>query len=117
MIGILQRYAPDRTITPETTLDELGLSSLDRVQLLMELEQQSDTAVDEGSFTAARTVADLERPAASRRRDETPLEFPAWNRSWPARLVRRVVQAMLAPPADALLCANHGSGRREPESI
>ena len=30
---ISQRYAPGRTITPETTLDELGLSSLDRVQI------------------------------------------------------------------------------------
>lgn len=98
LIGLLQRYAPDRTITPETTLDELGLSSLDRVQLLMEMEQQLDTAVDEGSFTAARTVADLTRPPKTAIVAETPLEFPSWNRSWPARLVRRVAQATLVRP-------------------
>ncbi len=95
--GLLQRYAPGRTITPETTLDELGLSSLDRVQLLIEIEQHSDTGVDEGSFAAARTVADLSRPASSPT-VETALEYPAWNRSWWARGIRRVVQAFVARP-------------------
>jgi long-chain acyl-CoA synthetase len=98
VIGLLQRYAPDRTITPETTLDELGLSSLDRVQLQMEMEQQLDTAIDEGSFTMARTVAELTRPAKTAPTVEAPLEFPSWNRSWPARWLRRVAQATLVRP-------------------
>jgi long-chain acyl-CoA synthetase len=103
VIGLLQRYAPDRTITSETTLDELGLSSLDRVQLLMEMEQQLDSPIDEGSFTAARTVADLTRSDLTRLADdsqavEAPLEFPSWNRSWPARVVRRAAQAILVRP-------------------
>jgi long-chain acyl-CoA synthetase len=109
VIAMLQRYAPDRTITPETTLDELGLSSLDRVQIQMEMEQQLDTAIDESSFTAARTVADLTRPdlntraeaapaAQGAREREVPLEFPAWNRSWWARWVRRAAQATLVRP-------------------
>lgn len=97
VVGLLQRYAPGRTITPETTLDELGLSSLERVQLLIELEQQSDTAVDEGSFAAARTVADLSRPASAPI-DETPLAYPAWNRSWWARGIRSAVQFLVARP-------------------
>ena len=57
--AILQKYAPGRTITPETTLDELGLSSLDRVQLMMDLEQKFETGVDEAVFTSASNVADL----------------------------------------------------------
>jgi long-chain acyl-CoA synthetase len=104
VIGILQRYAPDRAITPETTLDELGLSSLDRVQLQMEMEQKLDTVIDESSFTAARTVADLAKPgltgpARTTGPDaEAPLEFPSWNRAWPARWLRRAVQATLVRP-------------------
>jgi long-chain acyl-CoA synthetase len=104
VIGLLQRYAPDRAITPETTLDELGLSSLDRVQLQMEMEQKLETTIDEGSFTAARTVADLIKPDLTRpagsagTASEAPLEFPAWNRSWPARWVRRAAQATLVRP-------------------
>jgi long-chain acyl-CoA synthetase len=96
VIGILRRYAPDRVITPETTLDQLGLSSLDRVQLLMELEQQLDSPLDEATFTAARTVAELERPI--QRAEAEPFEFPSWNRSWAARLVRRVTQFVLLRP-------------------
>jgi long-chain acyl-CoA synthetase len=98
VIGLLKRYAPDRVITAETTLDELGLSSLDRVQLQMEMEQQLDTAIDEGSFTAARTVADLTRPAEAAPAPEIPLQFPSWSRAWPARWLRRAVQATLVRP-------------------
>src|SRR6202030_2570253 len=29
LIALVRKYAPGRTVTPETTLDELGLSSLD----------------------------------------------------------------------------------------
>ena len=94
---ILRRYAPDREITDQTTLDQLGLSSLDRVQLMMELEQKLDTRVDEAAFTAARTVGELEHPMAAAAEPE-PFEFPAWNRSWWARSIRRVLQFLLLRP-------------------
>jgi long-chain acyl-CoA synthetase len=98
-IGILRRYAPGREITPQTTLDQLGLSSLDRVQVMIELEQQLDRPVDEAAFSAARTVADLERPAAAAGAAEAgDFEFPAWNRTWPARWLRRVIQFLLLRP-------------------
>ena len=44
VIDLLQKYAPGRAITPDTTLDEFGLSSLDRVELMMDLEQQLEPA-------------------------------------------------------------------------
>jgi len=105
--GILERFAPGRTIAPETTIDELGLSSLERVELMMALEETFQVTVDEAAFTAATTVADLE--ALSRPPDwgtadvagtkgashpsPSPAEeiaFPSWNRSLPARAARRV---------------------------
>ena len=98
MIGILRRYAPDRVITPETTLDQLGLSSLDRVQLLMELEQQLDSPVDEAAFTAARTVAELERPTARADARLSPSSFLPGTAPGPARLVRRAAQFILLRP-------------------
>ena len=39
VIELLQRYAPHRIITSATTLDELGLSSLDRMELMVDLER------------------------------------------------------------------------------
>ena len=40
LVDIIQRYAPGREISENTTLDQLGLSSLDRVELMIDLEQQ-----------------------------------------------------------------------------
>jgi long-chain acyl-CoA synthetase len=95
--GILERFAPGRTITPQTTIDELGLSSLERIELMMALEDAFQMTVDESRFSAATTVADLEAmttgidqaaPAAAIVAAE-PIDFPAWNRSLPARGLRR----------------------------
>ncbi len=95
--AVVQRFAPGRSIAGETTIDELGLSSLERVELMMALEEALQVTVDEGKFAAARTVADLE--ALARPLDATPgvvsaaaaepIDFPSWNRSTPARALRR----------------------------
>jgi long-chain acyl-CoA synthetase len=100
--SVLGRFAPGRMITSETTLDELGLSSLERVELMMALEETLQVTVDEGRFSAAKTVGDLEvltrpidEPAAGTAIAVTtpaipePIDFPAWNRSLPARTLRR----------------------------
>ena len=79
--SIVARYARNRAVGPGTTLEELGLSSLERVELMMAIEQNFGTSMDEGQFTAARTVSDLraalDAPVASRE----PIVFPSWNRS------------------------------------
>jgi long-chain acyl-CoA synthetase len=104
---VLERFAPGRTLSPSTTIDELGLSSLERVELMMALEEAFQVTVDEGAFTAAATVADLEaltRPPDWGQTGARPgsdpgltpmtpgagIEFPAWNRSLLARAARRV---------------------------
>lgn len=83
--SVLRRFAGGRTITAATTIDELGLSSLERVELMMELN------VPEASFTAARTVGELSdgaRPQAVTKPEA--IEFPRWARSRLARWVRDV---------------------------
>jgi len=88
LTALLQKYAPGRSITPETTLDELGLSSLDRVQLMMELEQKLATDIDERAFSSASKVADLAHPAPLP--PAPPMKFPTYSRTWFARAVRRL---------------------------
>jgi long-chain acyl-CoA synthetase len=94
--SILERFAPGRTIAAETTIDELGLSSLERVELMMALEEAFQVTLDEGRFATATTVADLERltqpldtsgPAATIVPEA--IDFPSWTRSLPARAIRR----------------------------
>jgi long-chain acyl-CoA synthetase len=98
---VVARFAPGHTLEAATTLDELGLSSLDRVELLMALEDVFQTTLDESALAGARTLADLAalvgegptsratRPVEAPRTTE-PIVFPTWNRSWLARAVRRV---------------------------
>src|SRR3954471_13215063 len=62
--SILERFAPGRTIATTTTIEELGLTSLERVELMMALEEAFQITVDEGAFTASATVTDLERLVA-----------------------------------------------------
>jgi long-chain acyl-CoA synthetase len=57
---VIARFAKGRDDVDDATMVEaLALSSLERVELLMALEQQFQTIVDEGAFAAARTVGDL----------------------------------------------------------
>jgi long-chain acyl-CoA synthetase len=96
---VIRKYAGGRTITGESSLDDLGLSSLDRIQLLMELERRTGAPIDEASFANARTVSDLAhaKPAKDRGTEKT-LEIPEWNRSAAARAVRRVALPGLILP-------------------
>ena len=64
--AIVGQFAGRRAVTGETTLDELGLSSLERLELMMALEEYLETSIDEMSFAGAAKVSDLralvERP-------------------------------------------------------
>jgi long-chain acyl-CoA synthetase len=95
---LVRAYAPHRAITPDTTLEELGLSSLERVELMVELEERFNLTIDEAAFTKARRLADLveqiSRPAAP----QEELAIIDWNRGTPACLVRRVAMAGLILP-------------------
>ncbi len=99
--AVVQRFAPDRAVTDATNLAELGLSSIERIELLMALEQAFDRTVDEAAFAAAATVGDLRAlvagtalPDAATAGPPPPaaaaFDFPTWAASGPARLTRRV---------------------------
>lgn len=82
--GLLAKWAGGRAVDAATSLDDLGLSSLDRVELLVALEQKLGAPVDEEAFASARTVADLERMAKAppvAAPDREAIEFPKWNRT------------------------------------
>jgi long-chain acyl-CoA synthetase len=115
---IVGRFASGRSPVATTTLDELGLSSLDRVELMMALEEAFQTTLDEAALAGDRTIADLEGLLGTRspggpapdaaesgtvRHDatargtparltgaENAIAFPSWNRSGPAWLLRRI---------------------------
>jgi long-chain acyl-CoA synthetase len=114
---VVARFAAGRELKPETTLDELGLSSLDRVELMMALEDTFQVTLEEGALEASKNMLDLKalvqdsgvraptaeaaglhrnnglRPNALRGPEPSGsgrLAFPTWNR-WPgAWFLRRI---------------------------
>ena len=121
-LAVIARFAPGRTVNSATTIDELGLSSLERVELMMALEEALQITVDEAKFAAAATVADFEamaRPLEGTAGSATggaaastsdPIDFPTWNRTAPARALRRVSLPTWILPL-ARVFASHQGGR------
>src|SRR4029077_5513370 len=56
LAALIAQYAGLSDVTSETTLDELGPSSLDRVELMVALEDAFQTRIDEGAFSQAQDL-------------------------------------------------------------
>jgi len=110
---LIRKYAPGRLITPQTTLDELGLSSLDRIELMMDLEQKLGSAIDESAFSVVKSVSDLSRPMMQT--VETP--FPVYNRTRFAKTIRRVSLATLLLPLTKVFAHIRVSGIENLDSV
>jgi long-chain acyl-CoA synthetase len=99
---LLVRYAKDRPLGPDTTLDEIGLTSLDRIELMTAIEDDANVALNETDFGTVRTVADLRRVIDTAAAGESAREafpFPGWQRTRLARIVRDVSLATwILPP-------------------
>jgi long-chain acyl-CoA synthetase len=101
---VIARFAGGRTVGPGTTLEELGLSSLDRVELMVALEDRFNTTIDESSLTSDRTLGEVramignEAAADTARQDERAWRMPDWNRTRAARWFRNVSLAAWVLP-------------------
>jgi long-chain acyl-CoA synthetase len=103
--SVVGRFVSSQPLTSDATLDELGLSSLDRVELMMALEEAFRITLDESQVSGDQRLGDLRRlfepvgsgtprPETARgttqgspragddvtRRTDGPIVFPSWNR-------------------------------------
>ena len=94
LAALIAKYAGRDNLSAQTTLEELGLSSLDRVELMVALEDTFQTRIDEGSFASARDVGQLrllvERSSSAAAAPAEPVDFPAWTRRPIVRGLRRL---------------------------
>jgi long-chain acyl-CoA synthetase len=92
--ALVARYAGREEVPAGATLEELGLSSLERIELMVALEDTFQTRIDESAFADAKNLSELrsliDRSASVKDAPPEPVDFPSWNRSWPARAIRRV---------------------------
>jgi long-chain acyl-CoA synthetase len=118
---LLARYAGDRRVESETTFDELGLSSLDRIELMTALEDRASVALSESAMSRARTVGDLRavvaQAAAGGATAADAIAFPRWNRTAPIRFIRGLSLATWILPPARLLMALTIEGREHLDGV
>ena len=91
--ALVSKFAGGRSVGADTSLADLGLSSLERVELMVALEDRLQTRVDETQFASARSISDLKALLATAPQQAEvaePVDFPRWNRHPLVRVVRRL---------------------------
>ncbi len=107
---------PAPALRPDANLDsDLGLSSLDRVELMSAVEDRYQIDLSETRFSAMQTVGDLERmlqgkstsppSREEREKDGAPAayHYPSWTLRWPVTWLRLLAHYLLLRPAVILL--------------
>ena len=82
--------------------EDLGLSSLERVELLVALENRFNVSLDDQQFAQAREVADLKQLVSEQQQTRVLLEFPRWASTLGAALVRAAATVSLIVPLTRL---------------
>ncbi len=104
-------------VTPDANLESgLGLSSLERVELLSALEDRYQVDLSETEFAGAATVGDLEKLLQGNRGEHGEFHSPAfhyphWALRWPTTWLRLASHYLLARPAVFLLGWPRVTGR------
>ena len=119
-----------QSLTPDANLESaLGLSSLDRVELLSALEDRYQIDLSETGFAKAATVGDLEKLLQSERRaseqgsappqhNRSPaFHYPRWTLRWPITWLRLAAHYLLGRPAMFLLGWPRVTGRENLRGI
>jgi long-chain acyl-CoA synthetase len=106
-----------QNLTPDANLESgLGLSSLERVELLSALEDRYQVDLSETEFANAATVGDLEKLLQSERGarskfHDSGFHYPRWALRWPTTWLRLASHYLLARPAVFLLGWPRVTGR------
>jgi long-chain acyl-CoA synthetase len=95
---------PAVALRGDTNLDsDLGLSSLDRVELMGALEDRYQVDLSEARFSAVRTVGDLEHLLRGESAPGVGYHYPRWALRWPVTWIRFLTYSLLMRPAIVLL--------------
>jgi long-chain acyl-CoA synthetase len=111
---LIARVSPNRKIDirEDASLDsDLGLSSLDRVELMGAIEDRYQIDLSETRFSSLRTVGDLEHLLRGESFSPSGYHYPRWVLRRPVNWLRIAVHYALMRPALVLLGWPRISGR------
>ena len=101
-------------LRPEARLqDNLGLSSLDRVELMSAIEDRYQVDLGDREFSQVSTVADLEELVKKSSARAEPLNYPysPWAQRWPVTWIRLLVYYLFIWPATMIMAKPRIIGR------
>jgi len=91
-------------LSADVSLDsDLGLSSLDRVELMSALEDRYQVDLSEARFSALQTVGDLERMLRGEGAPGAGYHYPNWTLRWPTTWIRLLAHYLLLRPSVFIL--------------
>lgn len=91
-------------LSEDANLDsDLGLSSLDRVELLSAVEDRYQVDLSETRFSNVKTIGDLERMLRGEAAPGAGYHYPRWTLRWPVTWLRLAAHYLLLRPAIILL--------------
>jgi len=109
---------PAQQLRADASLDsDLGLSSLDRVELLGAIEDRYQVDLSETRFSSVRTVGDLERMLRGTAAPESAYHYPRWVLRWPITWIRLLAHYLLMRPAIFLLGWPRIIGREQLKNV
>ena len=82
---------------------DLGLNSLERVELIGALEDRYQVDLSETRFSAARTLGDVEKMLRGEARPKAEYHYPSWVLRWPTTWLRWLAHYFLMRPAMLVL--------------
>jgi long-chain acyl-CoA synthetase len=109
---------PDLALSADADLSaDLNLSSVDRVELLSELEERYQVDLSEARFAEANTVKDIERLVGQPPEHGADFVYPRWAQSWPVKILRQVVYYALTWPATMIMAMPRVRGREKLRNV
>jgi len=93
--------------------DPLQLSSIERVELMSELEDRYQVDLTEADFSSAQTTAAIERLLESPPPRTQAFQYPTWPFRWPARVFRAIAVNCVTLPAVFILGWPRRYGRKK----
>ncbi|MGC1965510.1 MAG: AMP-binding protein [Candidatus Acidiferrales bacterium] len=90
---------------------ELNLNSLDRVELMSELEERYQVDLSDVKFSDATTIGQVEELIRNPPNATVEIKYPRWPQNWLVTALRVAVYYLLVWPATYLLAAPRIRGR------
>ncbi len=110
---------PTGALAPDSKLEgDLNLSSMDRVELMSELEDRYQIDLSEANFAQVATVGELERMLHEPHRAlQGGYRYPRWAQRWPVTWIRNFFYYLLSLPATLIMAHPEILGREHLEGI